>query len=135
MRKILVIHHDAKFLSQVDSSLSQAGFEVRTSQSISKAILEFREILPDLVIWDVAKKDGFEDICRMQEKTSVSIIVVGEYPSREGWVKATEAGADLYLEEPVSPVEMVARVKAIMRRKKSSDNFDLICPNIGGTVQ
>jgi two-component system OmpR family response regulator len=94
----------------------EAGFEVENFQSDCAVISKLKEISPDLVIWDVAKEDGFEDISRMQREIPTPIIAVGKYPSRVGWVKAVDAGADLYLELPLGLKELVARIRSLLRR-------------------
>jgi DNA-binding response OmpR family regulator len=49
--------------------------------------------------------------------------VIGEYPPKEGWIRTVEAEADVYLEEPISFPEMVARAKAMVHRKENSNGY------------
>ena len=116
MDRILVISRDTDFLRQVDLSLLRVGLEVKTCRGICEAIVKLAEISPDLVILDVARGDGFKDARRLRGKTFVPIIAIGGYPSKEGWAKVVEVGADLYLDKLVSSQELIARLKAIMRR-------------------
>ena len=125
MNRILVIHHSTRFLSRTASSLIQAGFEVLTTKDITEAIARPDE--SSLIICEISSKGySFKDLSLLRKLSSSFIVAVGNYPSREAWGRTVEAGAGLYLEEPIGSRELIARIKAIMRRKKSSNNFNPI---------
>ena len=125
MRRILVVHHNVDFLNQTALAFGQAGFEVLTTKDITEAIARPDE--SSLIICEISSKGySFKDLSLLRKLSSSFIVAVGNYPSREAWGRTVEAGADLYLEEPIGPRELIARIKAIMRRKKSSNNFNPI---------
>ncbi|GEM_PF-2125354 len=74
------------------------------------------ELPPDVVIHGVETESDFEDVSKLRDRMLAPIIATGRYSSTEGWVKAVDAGADAYLKEPLNPEELVARLKALVRR-------------------
>jgi DNA-binding response OmpR family regulator len=99
------------------STVSGEGFEVATCPDPSVA--ELGELKPDLIIvGEGLALDSFEVCCRLRRLVDVPILMLGSIPRATGWIKAAKSGADCYLEKPVASSELVARMKAILRRCK-----------------
>jgi two-component system OmpR family response regulator len=115
---ILVADDDAQIRDVVRIGLTQAGFGV-TEASDGRAALEKAESLrPDLIILDIGmpEMDGLE-VCRTLRKTSeVPILFLTARADEIDRVVGLELGADDYVSKPFSPRELVARVRAILKR-------------------
>lgn len=120
--KILVVDDEPAILELVTYNLEQAGFTTITATD-GEAALKLAEIeKPDLVILDVMlpKIDGFE-ICRtLRARGSTPILMLTARREEVDRVLGLELGADDYLTKPFSPRELVARVRAILRRVAES---------------
>jgi two-component system, OmpR family, alkaline phosphatase synthesis response regulator PhoP len=118
MKKILVVEDEAKIASLVRDYLEHAGFEVMTSTDGDAALAEARRSRPDLVVLDLGLpgRDGLDVARALRSFSSVPIVMLtarGEEPDR---IVGLELGADDYVVKPFSPREMVARVRAVLRR-------------------
>ena len=120
MKKILVVDDEKPISDIVKSSLTKEGFEVITAFDGEEGLVAFNEKNPDLVILDLMlpKIDGLE-VCREIRKTSnVPIIMVTAKDSEIDKVLGLELGADDYVTKPFSNRELIARVKANLRRQQ-----------------
>jgi len=100
------------------SALSEEGFEVTTLPDHFEALSQLSELRPDLIILgEGLAEDSFKACRQLRQAVDIPILMLGTTPRSRGWVKAINAGADLYLAKPVSQAELVARIKAIMRRR------------------
>ncbi len=119
IKKVLTIDDDAAFLRLVSQVLTQEGFEVLTANSGSVGLrLLFKE-KPDIVLLDVAmpQMDGWQTCQRIREVSDVPIIMLTGKEKGEGdIVRGLDYGADEYLFKPLGNREMVARVRAVLRR-------------------
>jgi two-component system, OmpR family, alkaline phosphatase synthesis response regulator PhoP len=118
MKKILVVEDEAKIASLVRDYLEHAGFEVMTSTDGDAALAQARRSRPDLVVLDLGLpgRDGLDVARALRSFSSVPIVMLtarGEEPDR---IVGLELGADDYVVKPFSPREMVARVRAVLRR-------------------
>jgi len=101
------------------SALSEEGFEVTTLPDHFEALSQLSELRPDLIILgEGLAEDSFKACRQLRQAVDIPILMLGTTPRSRGWVKAINAGADLYLAKPVSQAELVARIKAIMRRRQ-----------------
>ncbi|HEY63981.1 MAG TPA: response regulator transcription factor [Caldilineae bacterium] len=117
-KKILVVDDEWKILQVVSAYLKQAGFDVVTARDGQAALDVFRHEKPDLVILDLMLPglDGL-DVCRMiRRESSVPIIMLTARAEEVDRLIGLELGADDYVVKPFSPREVVARVKAVLRR-------------------
>ena len=124
MKKILVVDDEKPISDIVKFSLTKEGFEVVTAFDGEEGLVAFNEKNPDLVILDLMlpKIDGLE-VCREIRKTSnVPIIMVTAKDSEIDKVLGLELGADDYLPKPFNDRELVARIKAILRRVSPSES-------------
>lgn len=117
-QKVLVVDDEAAISELVSYNLTREGFEVITADNGLGALTMVEKQGPDLVILDVMLPglSGL-DVCRMiRQKTDVPIVMLTARKDEVDRVLGLELGADDYVTKPFSPRELVARVKAILRR-------------------
>ncbi len=125
--KIVVVEDETDIRELIAHNLEREGFEVRTASDGEEAIQLVREILPELVLLDlmIPKLDGLE-VCKViknDEKTSqIPIIMVTAKGEESDIILGLGLGADDYLTKPFSPKELLARIKAVLRRGQSREN-------------
>jgi len=101
------------------SALSEEGFEVTTLPDHSEALFRESELKPDLIILgEGLAEDSFKVCLQLRQAFNIPVLMLGTISRSRGWVKAINAGADLYLVKPVSQAELLARMKAILRRRQ-----------------
>ncbi|MCR8969553.1 response regulator YycF [Facklamia sp. 7083-14-GEN3] len=118
MKLILVVDDEKPISDIITFNLKNEGFEVETAYDGEEAIEKFVEKSPDLILLDLMlpKMDGLE-VCREIRKTSsVPIIMLTAKDSEIDKVLGLELGADDYVTKPFSNRELIARVKANLRR-------------------
>jgi len=128
MSRILVIDDEPNLRHTVSYALKQEGYEVVSAGDGEEGLGLFASAAPDLVILDVMlpKVDGFE-VCRRIRKTSrVPVLMLTARDTELDKVVGLEIGADDYLVKPFSMRELVARVRAMLRR--SAPVSDLTAP-------
>ena len=118
MKKILVVDDEKPISDIISFNLVNEGYQVEKAYDGEEALERFESTKPDLVILDLMlpKKDGLE-VCREIRKTSaVPIIMLTAKDSEIDKVLGLELGADDYVTKPFSNRELIARVKANLRR-------------------
>lgn len=118
MAKVLVVDDDNNISQLIKLYLEKEGYTVRTAPDGGKGLAVFKEFSPDLVILDIMLPvmDGW-DVCREIRKLgNVPIIMLSAKGETFDKVLGLELGADDYIVKPFEPKELVARVKAILRR-------------------
>jgi len=118
-KKTLIIDDDAIFLRLVDRVLTQQGYEVLTAGSGQEGLRLLFSQKPDIVLLDVAmpKMDGWQTCQRIRDIADVPIIMLtGKQKGEEDVVRGLDYGADEYLFKPVGNRELVARIRAVLRR-------------------
>src|SRR5581483_5096183 len=116
--KILVVDDEAQIARVLKTTLSARGYQIRTAVDGDDALLTMKSWAPDLVITDLRMPnvDGVE-LCRTIRKTSsIPIIVLSVRNEERNKVEALDAGADDYVTKPFSRDELLARVRAALRR-------------------
>ena len=115
---ILVVDDEASLVSVVRGYLEQADYSVVTASNGREALFVAREQQPDLIILDLMMPimDGFAFIREYQREGSAPIIALTARMDEMDKVLGLEMGADDYITKPFSPRELVARVRAILRR-------------------
>ena len=116
--RILVVEDDLTLLETLEYNLTGEGYGVITAADGLRALEVAREEQPDLVVLDVMlpQLDGFE-VCRiLRRETSVPILMLTARTDEVDRVVGLEVGADDYLTKPFSMRELLARVKALLRR-------------------
>ncbi len=120
--RILVVDDEANIIQLARLYLEQDGFKVQTAMDGAEALEKIRSGRPDLVILDIMlpEVDGFE-VCRQTRvESDVPIIMLTARDDDIDKIVGLELGADDYLTKPFNPRELVARVKAILRRLERS---------------
>lgn len=119
--RILVVDDEEFILTLIEFNLQQAGFEVITAMDGETGLLKATEERPDLIILDLMlpKMDGME-VCKelRLQRVMTPILMLTAKDDEFDKVLGLELGADDYMTKPFSPREVVARVKAILRRTK-----------------
>lgn len=122
--KVLVVDDDRNIAELISLYLNKEGYETREAYSGSVAVSEFFRYAPNLVMLDLMlpEMDGYQ-VCREIRKTSsVPIIMLTAKGETFDKVLGLELGADDYIVKPFEPKEMVARVKAVLRRYNTKDS-------------
>ncbi len=120
--EILVIDDDARLAAMLDDYLSGAGFAVSKAGAAIAGIEAIRRRQPHAVILDVMLPDidGFEACRRIRAFSDVPILMLTGKGEETDRIVGLELGADDYLPKPFNPRELLARLKAILRRRAPS---------------
>jgi len=121
--KILVVEDDPNLLTTLKYNLEKDGYDVTTAIDGAKAVETAQRERPDLVILDVMlpKMNGFE-VCRILRKEMiVPILMLTAKTEETDKVVGLEIGADDYMTKPFSMRELLARVRAMLRRVKMTE--------------
>jgi two-component system, OmpR family, response regulator RegX3 len=116
---VLVVEDEASYVEALTIGLTREGFNVEVATDGAEALLRFDDVAPDLVLLDVMlpKMSGI-DVCRLIRKRSqVPIIMVTAKGAEIDTVVGLEVGADDYVSKPYRMRELVARMRAVMRRQ------------------
>ncbi len=122
MKTVLIVDDELKITRLLRDYLQQAGFRVITATDGPTALAEARSERPDMIVLDLGLPgiDGL-DVTRTLRKTSdVPIIILTARAEESDRIVGLELGADDYLVKPFSPRELVARVRAVLRRVDAS---------------
>lgn len=116
--KILVVDDEATLLNTVRAYLEQEGYTVQTATDGRTALLIFRDFQPDLVVLDIMlpEVDGLEVLRQLRQTSDVYVIMLTAKADEADKVIGLGLGADDYVTKPFSPRELVARIKASLRR-------------------
>jgi DNA-binding response OmpR family regulator len=115
---ILVVDDEPHIVELVRYNLAQEGFDVAVAYDGRDALEKAREYSPDLVILDLMLPyvDGLEVCRQLRRGSSVPILMLTAKDGEQDRVRGLDLGADDYVTKPFSPRELVARVRAILRR-------------------
>lgn len=118
MTRVLVVEDEIKIARLVREYLTEAGFDVLSATSGPTAVGLARSGRPDLVILDIGLPgmDGYDVIRAIRSNSSTPIIMLTARSDETDRIIGLELGADDYVVKPFSPREVVARVKAVLRR-------------------
>ena len=100
------------------ANLEASGYKVLTAMNGTEALQAFEMELPDLIILDIMmpKMDGFEVCRRIREWSQIPVIMLSAKGAENDKVKCLDLGADDYITKPFGKDELVARIRAVMRR-------------------
>ena len=120
MSRILVVDDEVQILRALRRALAARGHEVVTSQDGEDAVSEVEASLPELVVLDLNLPgiDGMEVCRRLRTWTQVPILILSVREDEAGKVEALDLGADDYLTKPFGVDELLARVRALLRRSR-----------------
>jgi DNA-binding response OmpR family regulator len=117
-KRILIVDDEPRYLRLLEANLRTEGYEVITAQDGAQAVDTFSNQPIDLVLMDVMmpKLDGFGATQRIREFSNTPIIVLTAKGDEQDRVRGLDLGADDYLVKPFSATELLARVRAVLRR-------------------
>ena len=120
---ILVVDDDPNISRLEQLYLEKEGYEVKVAADGNEAIESFRKLPPDLVLLDVMLPgtDGYEVLKAIRKSGSIPVIMVTAKGETFDKVLCLELGADDYIVKPFDGKEMIARVKAVLRRAHGSE--------------
>lgn len=122
--KILIVEDDRDIAGMVEYNLREEGYEVLSAFNGEDGVKLAKEESPDLIILDIMLPiiDGFE-VCRILKKehvtTDIPVIILSAKSQETDKVVGLELGADDYITKPFSPRELIARIRAILRRGRA----------------
>lgn len=116
--KVLVVDDEPTIREVVADMLRMDGYQVITAADGAQTLVQAREAKPDLIILDLMlpKIDGLEVARRIREKSAVPIIVLSARDSDFDKIRGFNVEVDDYVTKPFSPLELLMRVKAVLRR-------------------
>jgi two-component system KDP operon response regulator KdpE len=126
-KKILVVDDEPAQIRLAEQVLTHRGYEVLKASSGQEALRIIFEQKPDLVLLDVVMPgiDGWQTCSRIREVTDIPIIMLtGQRNSEDDVVRGLDYGADEYLSKPLGNRELVARVRAALRRAERPSYLD-----------
>lgn len=132
--KVMIVDDDENISEIISLYLDKEGYETKRYNSGVKALKDFNSFTPDIIILDIMlpEMDGFEVCTEIRKKSEAPIIMLTAKGETFDKVLGLELGADDYLVKPFEAKELLARVKAILRRGKykKSNNKQIVLPNI-----
>ena len=116
--RVLVVDDEPMVRDVLSRYLQKEGFDVEVAEDGEQALAAFASSSPDLVLLDLMlpRIDGLEVFRRMREQSSTAVIMLTAKGEETDRVVGLELGADDYVTKPFSPREVVARVRAVLRR-------------------
>jgi two-component system KDP operon response regulator KdpE len=123
-KRILVVDDEPQITRVLRTSLSSHGYDIRVANDGETALEIMKDWTPDLVITDLAmpNMDGLELCRRLRTKSQIPIIVLSVRGEERSKVKALDAGADDYVTKPFGIEELLARVRANLRRARPEES-------------
>jgi DNA-binding response OmpR family regulator len=117
-KRILIVDDEPRYLRLLEANLRTEGYEVATAQDGVQALDVFSAQPIDLVLLDVMmpRLDGFGVCQRLREFSNVPIVILTARGEEQDRVRGLDLGADDYLVKPFSATELLARVRAVLRR-------------------
>lgn len=126
-KKVLIADDEPAFVDLVERVLTQKGYEVLKANNGQECLREFFEHRPDMVLLDVMmpKMDGWQTCSIIRDVSNIPIIIItGQHKAEADIVRGLDYGADDYLIKPVGNKELVARVRAVLRRAELPSSLD-----------
>jgi two-component system alkaline phosphatase synthesis response regulator PhoP len=126
--KILVVDDEQVIVNTVRAYLELEGYAVSTASDGQAALKAARSFRPDLIVLDIMlpRMDGIEVLRRLRQDSEVYVLILTAKTEETDKIVGLGVGADDYLTKPFSPRELVARVKAILRRGRNTTTDELI---------
>ena len=135
--RILIVDDEAVIIKFVRANLEAEGWQTLTAMDGAEALQTIERELPDLVILDIMMPniDGLEVLRRLREWSQIPVIMLS-VRGEEGYkVKCLNLGADDYVTKPFGADELIARVRAVLRRNEISNFANRQSPFTSGDLQ
>jgi DNA-binding response OmpR family regulator len=128
MPRILIVDDEPKIVRLVHDYLEAAGFSVTSARSGDEALMRARTDQPDLVVLDLGLPglDGLDVTRALRRYGDLPIIMLTARDDESDKLVGLELGADDYVTKPFSPRELVARVRAVLRRRAGSGEAEVL---------
>ena len=125
-QRILMIEDDKRIREFVTSALEAEGYEVAEAGAATWGMSEAARLKPNLIMLDLGlpDRDGVEFIRDYRGWSATPILIISARTEEKGKVEALDAGADDYLTKPFGVAELLARVRALLRRAPGKDGKD-----------
>lgn len=122
--RILIADDDREICDLLEIYINNEGFEVIKAYDGKEAYEKFKETQPDCLILDVMmpKIDGLEVVNKIREESQVPILMLSAKTADIDKIRGLAKGADDYVVKPFNPLEVVARVKSLLRRSSYHNN-------------
>ncbi|HET8777047.1 MAG TPA: response regulator transcription factor [Candidatus Limnocylindria bacterium] len=128
MPRVLIVDDEPKIVRLVADYLTAAGFGVTTAASGTEALMRARTDAPDLVVLDLGLPglDGLDVTRTLRRSGDLPIIMLTARDDETDRVIGLELGADDYVTKPFSPRELVARIRAVLRRRAGGGAVEVV---------
>ena len=123
--QVLIVEDEEAIITLLKYNLEREGFRVFTAMDGEEALITLREKKPDVVVldWMLPSLSGIE-ICRQMrrnpETKNIPVIMLSARGEEDDRVRGLDCGADDYVVKPFSPSELIARIRAVLRRIRPS---------------
>ncbi|WP_018633748.1 response regulator [Neomegalonema perideroedes] len=126
--RLLIIDDDARLSAMLKDYLSSAGYEVRTALTAGAGLTDLARHPPEAVILDVMLPDldGLEALRRIRAGSGVPVLMLTARGDEADRIVGLEIGADDYLPKPFSPRELLARLRAVLRRRSGPASPEIL---------
>jgi DNA-binding response OmpR family regulator len=126
--RVLVVEDDAAIADVLRRSLRAEGHEVMSAGDGAEALTLSEEFVPDLVVLDLGlpRLDGLEVCRRLRAESDVPILILTARTETEDRVEGLDSGADDYLPKPFEREELLARIRALMRRRPPRGSASIV---------
>jgi DNA-binding response OmpR family regulator len=130
--RVLVVEDDEEIAGVLQRSLRLEGYEVRISADGEAALEDARAFVPDLVVLDLGlpKLDGMEVARRLRADDDTPILMLTARDEVDSRVAGLDSGADDYLVKPFERQELLARLRALLRRRPPRGSASLVCADL-----
>jgi DNA-binding response OmpR family regulator len=130
--RVLVVEDDEEIAQTLQRSLRMEGYEVRIASDGVSALDDAHAFLPDLVVLDLGlpRLDGIDVAKTLRENDDVPILMLTARDALEARVEGLDAGADDYLVKPFERQELLARLRALLRRRPPRGAAPLVCGDL-----
>lgn len=136
-QRVLIVDDEADTVFLIKNLLRMAGYDVFSASNGWDALQKVKDSPPDLVLLDLLMPDmdGWEILRYLREMSQVPVIIISALESKEDIVRALDVGVDDYLTKPFFNAEVVARIRAVLRRTgKIQEISRMVFPQIRLTI-
>jgi len=132
MNKVFCVEDDANIRELIEYTLVSTGFEVKTFENAKAFFRELKNNVPDMILLDIMlpDKDGMEILKKLKSDEStkdIAVILLTAKSERMDKIRGLDSGADDYVTKPFDVLELVSRIKAVLRRNNPrSENCEEI---------
>src|SRR3954462_8489028 len=130
--RVLVVEDDAEIAGVLQRSLRMEGYDVRISGDGEAALTDARSFVPDLVVLDLGlpRMDGIEVARRLRADDDVPILMLTPRDAVDARVEGLNSGPDDYLVKPFERQELLARLRALLRRRPPRGSASLVVADL-----